>query len=69
MVKGYGVINNVPVVLVKSESSDLKHIWGTDSNGLCINNILNSGNDLQLENICEYKNVNIYELINKGGKY
>ena len=63
------LLNNVPVVLVKSESSDLKHIWGTDSNGLGINNILNSGNDLQLENICEYKNVNIYELINKGGKY
>lgn len=60
------LLNNIPVVLAKSESYALKHIWATDFNGLGINNILNNGNDSQLKEICKYKEIDIYSLIKRN---
>ena len=60
------LLNNVPVVLAKSKSYNLKHIWATNFNGLGIDNILNNGNDLQLENICKYKKIDIYDLVKRN---
>lgn len=52
-----------PVVLAKSKSYSLKHAWGTDANGLGINNILNNENDKQLDNICKYLDIDLYQMI------
>lgn len=60
------LLNNVPVVLAKSKSYSLKHIWATDLDGLGIDNLLNHGNDLQLEKICIYKKIDIYSLIRRN---
>lgn len=58
--------NNVPVVLVKSKSYKLRHIWGTDRNGLGISNITYDGNDIQLRNICDAEKIDLYDLVKRS---
>lgn len=57
------ILNNKPVVLAKSKNYKLKHVWGTNLNGLAVNNVQKDGNDTQLKKICEYKKINLYELL------
>ncbi|MEH7746760.1 hypothetical protein V7659_17200 [Neobacillus drentensis] len=59
------VLNSIPVVLVKSRSYKLKHVWGTDLDGLANDNVLNDGNDVQLANICRYLDVDLHGLTHR----
>jgi hypothetical protein len=59
------LLRNTPVVLAESNNYRLKHIWNTDTEGLAIDNINNGGNDSQLEKICKYFHVNLYEWVKR----
>lgn len=58
------LLNGTPVVLVKSKNYKLNHIWDTECNGLALENVDESGNDVQFEAICRHFNIELYALIN-----
>lgn len=60
------LVNGVPVVLVDSKNYKLRNVWGTLSNGLAQNNVEKNENDVQLQNICSYLSINLFELVHGG---
>lgn len=60
------LLNGTPVVLAKSNNYTLKHVWGTNMDGLATENVGANGNDVQLHNICTYLDVNLHNLISNS---
>lgn len=63
------LLNGFPVVLAKSENYKLIHVWNTECDGLALENIGSKGNDVQLSNICNYYNVDLFSLVKDNCNY
>ena len=57
------LFNNTPVVLATSYRHKLEHVWNTECDGLALDNVGSRGNDVQLQNICEHYEANLYTLV------
>lgn len=57
------LLNGTPVVLAKSNNYKLKHVWGTNMDGLATDNVGVNGNDVQLQNICSYIGVDLHSVL------
>ena len=57
------LMNDVPVVLAQSNNYSVRNVWGTLNCGLANTNVEQNGNDIQLQNICKYFNLDLYKLV------
>ncbi len=58
------LMKGTPVVLAKSQSYKLKHIWATECDGLALDNVGAVGNDEQLLAICNRLGTDLFKMIN-----
>lgn len=60
------LLNKTPVVLAKSDNYRLHNVWSTLTEGLASENVLEDRNDEQMKKICEYLDIDVFELVYKN---